>query len=80
MGLTVGDIGKINTSKTKVKNETFARISEQIDAKIYRKVVLNENQIFISIPNFVLGEPLYDWKELIKFIMKSAVNFHLFCI
>lgn len=71
MVLTVDDIQEINEEKEKIKFETFDRIVRDIDSKIYKKVYLNENQIFIRVPPFVVGEPLYDWKELIKYTYSS---------
>ena len=69
--ISLEDISEINRSKEKVKNITFSKILDRCNSRIYQKVLMNETQTFISVPPFIVGEPLYDLKELIVFIYKS---------
>jgi hypothetical protein len=63
----------INKQKEREKNKykTFAKIYQNIEKKITMASAANHYYIWCEIPEFVIGLPLYKFKECMSAIVKQ---------
>lgn len=57
--------------REKIKYKTFSKIYEQIDKKINLASSSNYYYIWYEIPQFLIGYPLYNYKECIIVIVNK---------
>ena len=81
-------IQKIQENKKQVKKETYKKIYEQFTRKILKAVENNFKQVFLEVPLFVVGYPIFDRTkatiylkrqlELAKFQVTHVTEFELY--
>jgi hypothetical protein len=66
----------INAQKERenIKYKTFAKIYQNVEKKIKLASSTNYYQVYYEIPEFVIGFPLYDFKECKKNIIKQLIK------
>ena len=72
--ISINDVVKIDEKKKKIKKEIYTKIYEQFSAKIKQSVELGHKQLFMTIPHFLIGYPVFDRAAAAKYI---ARQFHL---
>jgi hypothetical protein len=65
------DIQAIEYKRKTVKKETYKHILSQFDKKIRRAVNLGTSEVFLSVPSFVIGYPLYDTGHAAAYIKRQ---------
>ena len=65
------DLINAQKEREKIKYKTFAKIYENVEKKIKLASSCNYYQVSYEIPEFVIGYPLYDFKECKKNIIKQ---------
>lgn len=69
--LSINDVTKIDEKKKQIKKEIYKKIYEQFSAKIKQSVELGHKQIFLTVPTFLLGYPVFDRRLAAKYIARQ---------
>jgi hypothetical protein len=65
------DIAKIENKRREIKKETFTKIYEQFSRKIRHHVELGQKQVFLNVPAFVMGFPVFNQEEATKYLKRQ---------
>ncbi len=65
------DIIKEQQQLEKNKEKTFKKILEKINTKIKATAITSNKFCWMEIPEFIIGLPLYDVNECIKYLRKK---------
>ncbi|ADO67201.1 hypothetical protein crov168 [Cafeteria roenbergensis virus] len=74
MTVNAKDLVKQQKKKDKEKNIIYKKVYERIDKKILMASNKNYYQCLYELPEFMLGLPLYNIDECIKYIDNILVN------
>jgi|TARA_B100001540_G_scaffold254981_1_gene232025 hypothetical protein len=69
--LSINDVNKIDEKRKQIKKEIYKKIYEQFSAKIKQSVELGHKQIFLTIPTFLLGYPVFDRRLAAKYLARQ---------
>lgn len=69
--ISVDEISKIAEKKNQLKKETYKKIYEQVSKKIRQTVEIGNKQLFVQIPNFVVGYPSFDRIKATHYIKRQ---------
>lgn len=58
--IRASDIEKITDRRREVRKDTYTKLYEQFSRKIRQTVEFGQNQVFLTVPGFVLGYPTFD--------------------
>ena len=71
--LSIDDVTKIDDRRKQIRKEIYTKIYEQFTAKIKQSVEFGHKQIFLTVPTFVLGYPVFDRAAATKYITRQFV-------
>jgi hypothetical protein len=69
--LSINDVTKIVEKRKQIKKEIYKKIYEQFSGKIKQSVELGHKQIFLTVPTFLLGYPVFDRRLAAKYIARQ---------
>ena len=69
--LSINDVNKIDEKRKQIKKEIYKKIYEQFSAKIKQSVELGHKQIFLTVPTFLLGYPVFDRRLAAKYVARQ---------
>ncbi len=69
--LSINDVTKIDEKRKQIKKEIYMKIYEQFSAKIKQSVELGHKQIFLTVPTFLLGYPVFDRRLAAKYVARQ---------
>tara|TARA_Y100000992_G_scaffold24568_1_gene13979 strand:- start:8046 stop:8420 length:375 start_codon:yes stop_codon:yes gene_type:complete len=69
--LSINDVTKIDEKRKQIKKEIYMKIYEQFSAKIKQSVELGHKQIFLTVPAFLLGYPVFDRRLAAKYVARQ---------
>ena len=69
--LSINDVTKIDEKRKQIKKEIYMKIYEHVSAKIKHSVELGHKQIFLTIPTFLLGYPVFDRRLAAKYVARQ---------
>lgn len=69
--LSINDVTKIDEKRKQIKKEIYTKIYEQFSAKIKQSVELGHKQIFLTVPTFLLGYPVFDRRLAAKYVARQ---------
>jgi hypothetical protein len=69
--LSINDVTKIDEKRKQIKKEIYKKIYEQFSGKIKQSVELGHKQIFLTVPTFLLGYPVFDRRLAAKYIARQ---------
>ena len=72
--LSINDVTKIDEKRKQIRKDIYKKIYEQFSSKIKKSVELGHKQIFLTIPSFLLGYPVFDRSQAARYV---ARQFHL---
>jgi|TARA_B110000503_G_scaffold38409_1_gene63104 hypothetical protein len=72
--ISINDIIKIDDKKKRIKKEIYTKIYEQFSSKIRKSVELNHKQVFLTVPIFLVGYPVYDRGAAAKYVLRQFQN------
>ena len=72
--ITVEQIHDIEKERKKRKKEMYMKIYEQFNKKIKNAVEMNQKQVFLKVPPFVLGYPSYSVKAAADYLERQLRN------
>lgn len=64
-------ITKIENQKKRVLKETYTKIHEQFCRKIQSAVALNQKQVILTVPPFLLGFPTYNLEKACVYLKRQ---------
>ena len=72
--INVDEIMKIEKQRRQVKKETYTKIYEQFTRKIRQSVELNQKQVFLRVPSYIMGYPTYDRAKAADYLKRQLEN------
>jgi hypothetical protein len=72
--LSVKDIQKIENKRKLARKELYKNILETFSSKIRNIVERGQTQIFLTIPAFVIGFPIFDRRQARDYISRQLTN------
>lgn len=72
--LSINDVTKIDEKRKHIKKEIYKKIYEQFSRKIKKSVELGNKQIFLTIPAFLVGFPVFDRAAAAQYIARQFKN------
>ena len=69
--LSINDVNKIDEKRKQIKKEIYKKIYEQFSGKIKQSVELGHKQIFLTVPTFLLGYPVFDRRLAAKYVARQ---------
>lgn len=58
--ISINDVNKIDEKRKQIKKEIYKKIYEQFSSKIKQSVEFGHKQIFLTVPAFLIGYPVFD--------------------
>jgi hypothetical protein len=71
MALTVQEIQRLDEKRSKIKKEIYTRIYEDCCRKIRSAASLGETQVFLKLPTFLFGYPVFDTVKSSKYTKRQ---------
>jgi hypothetical protein len=69
--IRASDIEKITDRRREVRKDTYTKLYEQFSRKIRQTVEFGQNQVFLTVPGFVLGYPTFDRKLAADYLKRQ---------
>ena len=69
--LSINDVTKIDEKRKQIRKEIYKKIYEQFSSKIKQAVELGHKQIFLTVPAFLIGYPVFDRRLASKYIARQ---------
>lgn len=69
--LSINDVTKIDDKRKQLRKEIYMKIYEQFSTKIKQTVELGHKQIFLTVPTFLLGYPVFDRSQAAKYVARQ---------
>jgi hypothetical protein len=69
--ISIDDVTKIDDKRKQIRKEIYTKIYEQFSSKIRQSVELGHKQIFLTVPGFLLGYPIFDRGLAAKYIARQ---------
>jgi hypothetical protein len=71
MALTIQEIQRLDEKRSKIKKEIYTRIYEDCCRKIRSAASLGETQVFLKLPTFLFGYPVFDIVKASKYTKRQ---------
>jgi hypothetical protein len=69
--LSINDVTKIDEKRKQIRKEIYKKIYEQFSSKIKQAVELGHKQIFLTVPAFLIGYPVFDRRLAAKYVARQ---------
>ena len=69
--LSINDVTKIDDKRKQMRKEIYKRIYEQFSSKIKQAVELGHKQLFLNVPAFLIGYPVFDRRLAAKYVARQ---------
>ena len=71
--ISIDDVTKIDEKKKQIRKEIYTKIYEQFSSKIKQSVELGHKQLFMTVPPFLIGYPVFDRSAAARYIARQFV-------
>ena len=71
--ISIDDVTKIDEKRKQIRKEIYIKIYDQFSAKIKQSVELGHKQIFLTVPGFLIGYPVFDRSAAARYIARQFV-------
>ena len=71
MALTIQEIQRLDEKRSKIKKEIYTRIYDDCCRKIRSAASLGETQVFLKLPTFLFGYPIFDIVKASKYTKRQ---------
>jgi hypothetical protein len=71
--LSIDDVTKIDEKRKQIKKEIYKKIYEQFSSKIKQSVEYGHKQIFLTVPAFLIGFPVFDRGQAARYVARQFV-------
>ena len=72
--LSVKEIRTIESRKREMKKELYKAILKMFSTRVTNAVELGQTQVFLSVPQFVIGYPMFDREAARKYLARQMSN------
>lgn len=72
--ISINDVTKIDERRKQIKKEIYKKIYEQFSRKIKKSVEFGNKQIFLTIPSFLVGYPVFDRAAAAQYVARQFKN------
>lgn len=72
--ISIKDISKIDEKRKQIKKEIYKKIYEQFARKVKQSVELGNKQIFLTVPSFLVGYPVFDRSAAAQYLARQFKN------
>jgi hypothetical protein len=69
--LSINDVTKIDEKRKQIRKEIYKKIYDQFSSKIKQAVELGHKQIFLTVPAFLIGYPVFDRRLASKYVARQ---------
>ena len=69
--LSINDVTKIDEKRKQIRKDIYKKIYEQFSTKIKQSVELGHKQIFLTVPSFLLGYPVFDRSQAARYVARQ---------
>ena len=69
--ISINDVNKIDEKRKQIRKEIYTKIYEQFSRKIKQSVELGNKQIFLTVPTFLVGYPVFDRHAAAKYVARQ---------
>lgn len=69
--INIDDINKIDEKKKRIRKEIYTKIFEQFSSKIKQSVEFGNKQVFLVIPLFLIGYPVFDRSMAARYVARQ---------
>ena len=69
--LSINDVTKIDEKRKQIRKEIYKKIYEQFSSKIKQAVEFGHKQIFLTVPAFLIGYPVFDRRLASKYVARQ---------
>ena len=69
--ISINDVNKIDEKRKQIKKEIYKKIYEQFSRKIKQSVELGNKQIFLTVPAFLVGYPVFDRSAAAQYVARQ---------
>ena len=66
-------ISKMEETRKSMRKEIYKHIYTQFSKKIVNTCAINQKQVFLEVPSFVFGYPMFDRKKATKYINRQLM-------
>jgi hypothetical protein len=71
--ISIDDVTKIDEKRKQIRKEIYKKIYDQFSSKIKQSVELGHKQIFLTVPAFLIGYPVFDRGAAARYIARQFV-------
>ena len=72
--ININDIIKIDEKKKVIKKEIYTKIYEQFSSKIKQSVEFGHKQVFLTVPLFLIGYPVFDRSSACRYVARQFIR------
>jgi hypothetical protein len=69
--INIDEVTKIDEKRKQIRKDIYKKIYEQFSSKIRQSVELGHKQIFLTVPAFLIGYPVFDRNAAAKYIARQ---------
>jgi hypothetical protein len=69
--LSINDVTKIDDKRKQMRKDIYKKIYEQFSSKIKQAVELGHKQLFLTVPAFLIGYPVFDRRIAAKYVARQ---------
>lgn len=69
--ISIKDVVKIDEKRKQIRKEIYTKIYEQFSSKIKKSVEYGNKEIFLHVPRFLVGYPMFDRSAAAKYVARQ---------
>lgn len=69
--ISINDVTKIDEKRKQIRKEIYTKIYEQFSSKIKQSVELGHKQVFLTVPGFLIGYPVFDRRSAARYVARQ---------
>jgi hypothetical protein len=69
--ISINDVTKIDERRKQIRKEIYTKIYEQFSSKIKQSVELGHKQLFLTVPRFLIGYPVFDRGAAARYVARQ---------
>ena len=69
--INIQQIKKIENAKKQIKKEIYIKLFEQFSRKISNAVNMNQIQVFLQVPAFLIGYPVFNLEHATNYLKRQ---------
>lgn len=69
--LSIDDVVRIDDKRKQLRKDIYRKIYEQFSSKIKQSVELGHKQLFLTVPAFLIGYPVFDRSAAARYVARQ---------